>query len=485
MRAAKRVAGLVAMVAVWAGGCAVGSDPAEAPPDAAEEKPVEPEDAGDEPVEPKDAGDEPVEPEDAAPDVPARIDAPADATDDRGFDARADDGSQRPDVPPDVVIDASANIDSGFDAGFDAGADAGADAAEAAVDGGVAADAGERRCPAGMFVTGLAAGGALVCSDLADAVRRYVDGSCRVHLGWQDSCNGCAGPPAKWGSVGASTCASGAGADNSCIAAPAGAAPVRLFGVNPDGDVDGNDVLYAGVACSAPATAARAGGCPAGQFATGFDPAGQPLCAAPDASARAAIGRDCFLYGGWRDECPGCTVTPPTKWDRVNDSLCENLVGPNGDTCTQPSLGGNAVRMLGLDFDGDVNNDDQIYVGLRCEASGGTQGGGAVDACPRDQAVYGLGANGVLLCDAVAPAAHAYFTSSCYLYLGWQDSCGGCTRPPVKWGRVSATACDNGAGADNTCTTQTLGGTTLPMFGLNFDGDVDNNDLLNLGLHCL
>jgi len=259
---------------------------------------------------------------------------------------------------------------------------------------------------------------------------------------------------------------------------------VQLFGVNPDGDVDGNDVLYAGIACTAPAGAARTGGCPAGQFATGFDAAGQPLCVAPDAAARTSIGRDCFLYGGWRDECPGCTVTPPTKWDRVNDSLCENLVGLNGDTCTLPSLGGATVRMLGLDFDGDVNDDDQIYVGLRCEASGGAQGSGAVDACPRDEAAYGIGGNGALLCAPVAPVVHAYFTSSCYLYLGWQDSCGGCTRPPVKWGRVSPTMCANGAGADNTCTTQTLGSTTLPMFGLNFDGDVDGNDLLNLGLHC-
>ena len=49
---------------------------------------------------------------------------------------------------------------------------------------------------------------------------------------------------------------------------------------------------------------------------------------------------------------------------------------------------------------------------------------------------------------------------------------------------MSPTTCANGAGADNTCTTQTLGSTSLPMFGLNFDGDVDNNDLLNLGLHC-
>ena len=481
---------LLATVAALAGGCAVGSDPAGDPPDAAaEEFDVE-----------DDSGEEPVEPDDAATDLPTRLDATADAIDaDGAFDAPATDGSQAIDAPPDaVVLDATrdagadagidagtdAGTDAGIDAGIDARTDAGADVAEAAIDSGPAADAGERRCPDGMFVTGLAAGGALVCSDLADSVRRYVDGSCRVHLGWQDSCNGCAGPPTKWGSVGASSCAVGSGADNSCVAAPAGAAPVQLFGVNPDGDVDGNDVLYAGIACSAPASTERSGGCPAGQFAAGFDAAGRPLCASPDAAARTAIGRDCFLYGGWRDECPGCTVTPPTKWNRVNDALCQNLVGPNGDTCTQPSLGGTPVRMLGLDFNGDVNNDDQIYVGLRCEASGGTQGSGAVDACPRDQAAYGVGNNGVLLCAPVAPAAHAYFASSCHLYLGWQDSCGGCTRPPVKWGRVSPTACSNGAGADNTCTTQTLGATVLPMFGLNFDGDVDDNDLLNLGLHC-
>lgn len=477
------------MVAVLMGGCATGSDAADAPPDTAVE-----ESATD-----KDAGDELVEPEDAGTDVPAPIDAAVDAIGDRGFDARTDDGSQGVDVPLDTIrIDTTADVvtdaridartDAGFDVGFDArtdvGIDVGFDVVQAPVDTGPGPDAGERRCPAGMFVTGLAAGGALVCSDLADAVRRYVDGSCRVHLGWQDRCDGCSGPPAKWGSVGASTCANGSGAGNSCITASVGTAPVRLFGLNPDGDVDGNDVLYAGLACSAPAGQARTGGCPEGQFATGFDAAGQSLCAAPDTAARTAIGRDCFLYGGSRDECSGCTTTPPTKWDRVNDSLCQNLVGPNGDTCTLPSLGGASVRMLGLDLDGDVNDDDQIYVGLRCEASGGTQGSGAVDACPRDQAAYGVGSGGALLCAPVAPVVHTYFTSSCFLYLGWQDDCDGCLRPPTKWGRVSPTMCVNGAGPDNTCTTQTLGGTVLPMFGLNFDGDVDDNDLLNLGLHC-
>ncbi len=478
MGVAKRVAGLLVAVAALAGGCAVGSEPADTPPDAAVEEATVDKDVGDEPVEPKDAGDEPVEPLDAATDVPPRVDA----IDDRGFDARTDDGNQRVDATADAITDAG--LDARTDARADAGFDVGFDTPQVVVDSGLRPDAGARQCPAGMFVTGLDASGALVCSDLADAVRSYVDGSCRVHLGWQDSCDGCAGPPTKWGSVGASSCASGSGVSNSCISASAGATPVRLFGVNPDGDVDGNDVLYAGIACSAPASQTRTGGCPDGQFATGFDAAGQPTCAAPDAVARAAVGRDCFLYGGWRDECPGCTVTPPTKWDRVNDTTCQNLVRPNGDTCTLQSLGGATVRMLGLDFDGDVNDDDQIYVGLRCEASGGTQGSGAVDGCPRDQAAYGVGSNGALLCAPVAPAVHTYFASSCYLYLGWQDGCGGCTNPPTKWGRVSPTMCSNGSGLHNTCTTQTLGGTVLPMFGLNFDGDVDNNDLLNLGLHC-
>lgn len=484
-----RVAGLLTMAAVFAGGCAVGTEATDAAlDDAVEETALD-----------LDVGDEPVEPKDAAADTPTSGDDAADVPADQGLDARANDTGQGVDVPPDAVpfdatIDTLSNtptdagvdvrLDTGVDVRPDVGVDAGVVAPEAAVDSGVIPDAGGRRCPAGMFVTGLAAGGALVCSDLADAVRRYVDGSCRVHVGWQDSCSGCAGPPTKWGSVGGSTCANGTGIDNTCITASAGATQVPLFGLNPDGDVDANDVLYAGIACSAPANPTRMGGCPAGQFSTGFDGAGQPICAAPDPAARTAVGRDCFLYGGWRDECSGCTVTPPTKWDRVNDTVCQNLVAPNGDTCTLPSLGGASVRMLGLDFDGNVNNDDQIYVGLRCEASGGTQGSGAVDACPRDQAAYGLGAGGALLCAPVAPAVHAYFTSSCYLYLGWLDSCDGCTRPPVKWGRVSATTCSNGAGAENTCTTQTLGSTSLPMFGLNFDGNVDDNDMLNLGLHC-
>jgi hypothetical protein len=48
--------------------------------------------------------------------------------------------------------------------------------------------------------------------------------------------------------------------------------------------------------------------------------------------------------------------------------------------------------------------------------------------------------------------------------------------PPTKWGSVTNGACALGVGGNDTCTTPTLGSTTVNLFGLNFGGDVDSND---------
>ena len=50
--------------------------------------------------------------------------------------------------------------------------------------------------------------------------------------------------------------------------------------------------------------------------------------------------------------------------------------------------------------------------------------------------------------------------------------------------RARPGACANGIGADNTCTTFTLGGDQISMFGLSPDGDVDGNDTLFVGFTC-
>jgi hypothetical protein len=78
-----------------------------------------------------------------------------------------------------------------------------------------------------------------------------------------------------------------------------------------------------------------------------------------------------------------------------------------------------------------------------------------------------------------------YVRDGCSLYLGWRDTCDGCTTAPSKWGRASSTLCENGTGAGNTCTAPVLGAETVQLFGLNTGGDVDDNDKLYVGLRCV
>jgi hypothetical protein len=55
---------------------------------------------------------------------------------------------------------------------------------------------------------------------------------------------------------------------------------------------------------------------------------------------------------------------------------------------------------------------------------------------------------------------------------------------PSKRGRVSGAACENGARANATCSTATLGTESVGLFGLNTDGIVDDDDKFYVGLRC-
>ena len=105
-------------------------------------------------------------------------------------------------------------------------------------------------------------------------------------------------------------------------------------------------------------------------------------------------------------------------------------------------------------------------------------------SCPAGQLVVAIEADGQIRCASPLPAAEAVIRTGCQLYFGWRDSCDGCQLPPAKWGRVSHAACENGAGADDTCAPAQLNGNSVPLFGLNTDGDVDGNDKFYLGLQC-
>lgn len=104
--------------------------------------------------------------------------------------------------------------------------------------------------------------------------------------------------------------------------------------------------------------------------------------------------------------------------------------------------------------------------------------------CPDDTFAVGLDGDGMLTCAPLDVDVAAGVRSGCELYAGWRDGCNGCTAGPSKVGRTGGHACQNVAGADNTCIDATLGAETVSLFGLNTDGDVDNNDMFYLGWHC-
>ena len=90
-------------------------------------------------------------------------------------------------------------------------------------------------------------------------------------------------------------------------------------------------------------------------------------CASASANALDYVRQNCSLYLGWRDSCDGCTLAP-AKWGFANSTACN--VGPGlGTTCVPTILGADTVPLLGLDLDGDGNDDDKYYVGMRCPAA--------------------------------------------------------------------------------------------------------------------
>jgi hypothetical protein len=103
--------------------------------------------------------------------------------------------------------------------------------------------------------------------------------------------------------------------------------------------------------------------------------------------------------------------------------------------------------------------------------------------CPAGQFVTGTSPDGSFRCASPAAGFHQYFTEQCSLYFGWRDGCDGCVLPPSKWGSTRVGSCTLGVGAGDTCGRFPLG-EQVDLFGLSTDGNVDENDVLYVGLRC-
>ena len=275
-------------------------------------------------------------------------------------------------------------------------------------------------CPTGEFVTSIDGAGKIICSSLDEASRNAINEGCSVYFGWRDNCDGCTYPPTKWGRISGTTCDIGVGTKNVCTTPTLGGDSVRLFGLGPDGDLDGNDKLYVGFHCGTGASASAPGPCKPGELVTGIE-GSTVTCAPVSGAVLGFVRQSCSLYFGWQDSCNGCGTAPPF-WGRVNAAACKNGAGTN--SCTTAVLGSETVNLFGLDPNGNVDDNDMFYVGLHCtEATPAS--GPAAGLCPAGQFVVGTLAGGGVQCESPASLVRAYFGAHCRAYLGWQDKCSG------------------------------------------------------------
>lgn len=339
---------------------------------------------------------------------------------------------------------------------------------------------GDRLCQPGELLTSVDAQGTITCSPIAPVAATAVRASCSLYFGQRDSCGSCNLAPTKWGLARTGACQTSGAANDTCTTATLGGVAVNLFGLNTVGDLDDNDKLYYGLNCTAGGNGETPGPCPDGSFATAVSGT-NVTCTEASGAILDRVRTGCHTYFGWIDECGACT-SAPSRWGRSTSVACENGAGAS-NTCTAPALGGTAIQLFGLNVGGDVDDNDKLYAGLACDAATDEETT-VMGECPAGTFVSGIFAGGSLRCTRPSELATAAFRDHCSIYYGWRDSCTGCTLPPAKWGKTSATACQVDGSIANTCQNLTLGGVTLPTLGLNPDGNVDENDKLYVGFHC-
>ncbi len=256
--------------------------------------------------------------------------------------------------------------------------------------GGIAASAyvrGNQSCPGGQIIHGLNANGTLLCGDgNVDYAARAGEANSFGGVGPNGYVRSDQSCPASQIVLGVNAdgtlmCAEGAVAlaDKSADADALGGVPASGYvranqrcpagqvanGLNPNGTlscagVNTDAATLGGIAASGFVRSNQS--CPAGSVLAGFSATGAPQCT----SLGSYINANCTLYFGWRDTCDGCT-SGPAKVGSVTGNDCTNLAGSNG-TCISADLGSDrGVRMLGINTDGDVNEDDKFFIGIRCK----------------------------------------------------------------------------------------------------------------------
>ncbi|MBK8254069.1 MAG: hypothetical protein IPK82_15565 [Polyangiaceae bacterium] len=221
-------------------------------------------------------------------------------------------------------------------------------------------------CELNEFATSI--GEVTDCIHAASSTLEHVRTRCGLYFGWRDACDGCTSAPDRWGQVGPTGCTVGLGDTNTCSIAMLGDQNVQLFGLSTGGDVDGNDKLYTALHCNsppAPVTTETKGSCPSGQLIKKLAADGTITCETPTLLVANYFDQQCTFYFGWSDGCDGCE-DPPAKWGRMRNGFCTNDSGVD-NTCTQTILGGKTLAMFGLSTDGDVDGNDKLYVGFRCQ----------------------------------------------------------------------------------------------------------------------
>jgi hypothetical protein len=334
-------------------------------------------------------------------------------------------------------------------------------------------------CPDDSYAVDIDADGMLVCAPFDGDVPSAVDTHCALHLGWRDSCSGCDEGPAKAGRVNGSGCDNLGGADNTCTSPALGGVTTPLFGLNTDGDVDGNDMFYLGWHCAPAGESGLVGPCAPGEHAVSVTVDGYVECMPSDRLIANYVRNHCSVLLGWRDGCDGCTQ-PPSKWGSQRGHDCIDGAGAD-NACGGPLLGGQWVTTIGINTDGDVDDNDTFFVGLYCDDAA-ARDLAAETRCPFGTLLSGVNEDGTLRCTSTDAAVAPVVQQACRLTFGYRDGCSGCTDPPTKWGTTGSSGCN--AGTSSTCGSHQLGGTSVDLLGIRTDGDVDGNDKFYVGLSC-